>query len=138
MPEQKARQHVNEQSALIGHTSSSFKPEVPNASVWSEYCDERCHFRAQKNEHRPNNASAHRRLKSNVPPRKELAHHWSDDSRAIDGAATKDYSLCGCLGNRPGEPLCRCAMMNVIIVDGRYVEVRDNAGKAEIIDRGPA
>lgn len=35
------------------------------------------------------------------------------------------YNSCNCVGPRNGEPLCRCRMANVKIVDGRYVETRD-------------
>jgi len=37
-----------------------------------------------------------------------------------------EFHSCNCVGPRNGEPLCRCRMRNVKIVDGRYVEVLDH------------
>jgi len=37
-----------------------------------------------------------------------------------------EFHSCNCIGPRNGEPLCRCRMRNVKIVDGRYVEVLDH------------
>lgn len=41
------------------------------------------------------------------------------DIRSIVGTAA-DHA-CHCVGPRPGEPRCPCAMRGVIIRDGRYV-----------------
>lgn len=36
-----------------------------------------------------------------------------------------EVHACNCIGPQNGKPVCPCRMRNVIVKDGRYVEVRD-------------
>lgn len=37
---------------------------------------------------------------------------------------------CNCIGPRPGEPRCPCAMRNVIKRDGRWIQIEQDLGPA--------
>jgi hypothetical protein len=44
--------------------------------------------------------------------------------RALDQAVEPHFDMCGCLGPRNGEPRCPCAMQNVVMWRGTWVEMK--------------
>lgn len=43
-------------------------------------------------------------------------------------AAGIGLQLCNCMGPRPGEPRCPCAMRNVVMRNGRWVQLELDLG----------
>ena len=50
---------------------------------------------------------------------------WAAARNVALAHAPPEFGLCACMGKREGEPVCRCAMRDVIKAQGRYLMVRD-------------
>jgi hypothetical protein len=64
----------------------------------------------------------------------------NDSLQGILSKGAEHMHSCNCMGPRNGEPLCRCAMARVQIIDGRYVmpardlgPVRENVGGYKLV-----
>lgn len=58
----------------------------------------------------------------------ETPKDWNERMNAIEAVMQRIDSApraCNCIGPQNGQPRCPCAMRNVKVVNGRYVEVND-------------